>query len=111
MIPTVQDRNTCLCKIHENTRLEAEKLKQLRIVSHVNVREHVSSIVCDPNSVACVYGKCDVRVKCENYDRNEEVWWWTWKTKSKERESFRTRNARPLSRSHPKLKSVDVRLI
>ena len=90
MIPTVQDRNTCLCKIHENTRLEAEKLKQLRIVSHVNVREHVSSIVCDPNSVACMYGKCDeckdARVKCENYDKNEEVWWWTWKTKSEERE-------------------------
>ena len=81
-IPTIKDRETCLCKIHENTKLQVEKCKQLNIIQNTNLPTLIGQIA---QSKKCMYGECTdckaTRIETNSYDRNEETWWWTWTTK------------------------------
>ena len=88
-IPTIKDRETCLCKIHENTKLQVEKCKQLNIIQNTNLPTLIGQIACSVQSKKCMYGECTeckaTRIETNSYDRNEETWWWTWRTKEEER--------------------------
>uniref|UniRef100_UPI003590066A uncharacterized protein isoform X2 n=1 Tax=Myxine glutinosa TaxID=7769 RepID=UPI003590066A len=80
--PTEKDRQTCLCKIHENTQLTLSKLKTLKILSTDNMDTIVHSISCNTESQSCMYGECRT---CKNLefvmdDPNEQTTWLQWKT-------------------------------
>lgn len=56
--PTEADRNTCLCKTHENTQLMANVLHSRGILSTKSIEDMADSIVCDSKGKACAYSKC-----------------------------------------------------
>ncbi|KAK6187258.1 hypothetical protein SNE40_005324 [Patella caerulea] len=81
--PTNADRNTCMCKLCENTDFLVSALHNIsKIDSDKN--KLVESIVCDTNSLMCMHGKC---VDCENIkletveSQLDEVEWCEWQNK------------------------------
>lgn len=48
--PSLNDRDTCMCKMHENLAFIVQKLHQLRVVNTINLDELVKSIACDPEN-------------------------------------------------------------
>ena len=60
MPPTSRDRQTCLCKTHNNLELIIDKLVELNVLPRVySVDRLCDAIVCDPNEKRCMYGECD----------------------------------------------------
>jgi len=58
--PTSRDRQTCLCKTHNNLELIIDKLVELNVLPRVySVDRLCDAIVCDPNEKRCMYGECD----------------------------------------------------
>jgi len=101
--PTERDRQTCLCKTHENLQLIIDKLAELRILSSVTVDRLCDARVCDARNKDCMYGKCSVCVhrevpRCDHnctdeclictnqlphlrrFDQQETVSFYSWKT-------------------------------
>ncbi|KAL2077550.1 hypothetical protein ACEWY4_027054 [Coilia grayii] len=56
--PTVADRETCLCKVHENFSFLAEKLHSLKIIKSVDLEDMLTSVSCSTNSKDCMYNVC-----------------------------------------------------
>lgn len=61
LIPTIKDRETCLCKLHANLQFKTDKLKNLRIIN--DMAQLAYSRVCDSKNVKCMYGECS---QCKN---------------------------------------------
>ena len=57
------ERDTCLCKKHENIEFKAKKLKQIKVLSDDNPHDLCKFIACDKNSAKCMYSKC---TKCKD---------------------------------------------
>ena len=80
--PTAKDRETCLCKKHENVQLAVDKLHQLGALSVKNVEELLKGICCSVNRKECMFRECeaclDKRVqfqdKCLLKDESIVVW-------------------------------------
>ena len=51
-----EDRNTCLCKLHENMRFKVEKLHQLKLIETKNPETVSECVVCDMKHKPCAYG-------------------------------------------------------
>ena len=88
VVPKESDRETCLCKIHENCQFLLSKLKQLKIVESDNHDTVVQSVTCDEYKT-CMYGECD---SCKNLsvprkpaDNNANTSWYQFKTIKEER--------------------------
>lgn len=45
--PTIADRETCLCKVHENFSFLAEKLHTLKLIKGVDMEDMMTSISCN----------------------------------------------------------------
>ena len=87
--PTAKDRQTCLCKKHENVTLKVEKLHQLKLINTKNPEDLLADVCCDVKNKQCMYRECDA---CKNKDvlfsssagddntANNAVFWWEWKT-------------------------------
>jgi len=58
--PTAKDRDTCLCKKHENIQLAADKLHQLGVLKKTNIEELLKQVCCDINSRECMFRECEV---------------------------------------------------
>lgn len=58
--PSMSDRDTCQCKLHENLSFVADKLNQLKVVETSNVERLAEMVSCDSSSKACMYGECDL---------------------------------------------------
>jgi hypothetical protein len=56
--PSVEDRQTCLCKSHENMTFMVVKLHQLGIAPSRSLEHIACSTVCDAKSRKCMYGEC-----------------------------------------------------
>lgn len=56
--PSDADRNTCLCKTHENTQLMANVLHSRGILSTKSTEDIADSVVCNAKEKACAYGEC-----------------------------------------------------
>ena len=56
--PTAKDRETCQCKMHENTQFMATWLKALKVINTSNLEDLVSQITCSTFSLACMYTAC-----------------------------------------------------
>ena len=95
--PRIQDRETCLCKRHENTDFMHTRLRRLGYLQEQSVSAVVKKIVCDSRSKGCMYRECPeckdkVVVYQEPAERNKETvaeeqrgedettgpWWWQW---------------------------------
>ncbi|KAJ2953949.1 hypothetical protein O0L34_g1586 [Tuta absoluta] len=58
LTPKINDRETCLCKLHDNIELLIACLRQNKIISENSATEVLKSICCDPKSVNCLERKC-----------------------------------------------------
>lgn len=85
LIPDVKDRDTCLCKTHENLQFMATKLHGIHLISTNHIEDLADSISCDPNSKECMYGECSI---CKmnsvefssDVDRQTEISYYQWTT-------------------------------
>lgn len=63
--PSMADRQTCLCKVHENLGFLAGKLHSLKLIETTDLEEMAEATCCDPNNQACMYNECGA---CKNAD-------------------------------------------
>ena len=56
--PKISDRETTLCKEHENFKLILRKLSRLHIINESNGTKFISSICCDIENEDCMYRQC-----------------------------------------------------
>ena len=61
--PSISDRETCLCKIHENLSFIVQKLHTLQLLGTSDLEIISNSLNCDAASKECMYGACD---KCRS---------------------------------------------
>jgi len=83
MKPTAKDRDTCLCKTHENLKFKLETAKKENMLITNDLKAVVEQITCSSNEKECMYREC---VKCKDkklaMTLNEEgtqVKWHVWK--------------------------------
>jgi len=86
--PTAKDRDTCLCKKHENVQLAVDKLYQLGALK-INHAEHLlDQICCSTEKHECMFRQCEVcvnkRLKFEDSLLKDDsiVVWHEWETVS-----------------------------
>lgn len=63
--PSIADRETCLCRVHENLCFLVEKLHSLRLIGGTDLEKMAESICCDSNRKECMYNECP---DCKNRD-------------------------------------------
>ncbi|KAI4828351.1 hypothetical protein KUCAC02_022447 [Chaenocephalus aceratus] len=92
--PTLADRQTCLCKVHENLSFLAEKLHTLKLIRSVDMEDLTSSISCNPNSKDCMYNECphckgqEFAIAAEvNLQANVELTQWSTETVIREKKN------------------------
>ena len=59
-IPTAKDRDTCLCKKHENIQLMADKLFQLGLIKVKNCENTLEMICCNTSNYDCMARECGI---------------------------------------------------
>ncbi|CAG5048892.1 unnamed protein product [Parnassius apollo] len=57
IVPTEKDRETCMCKIHENVDLLAKALHKNEIIVEKSAKEILSSSVCNIYNIKCLENK------------------------------------------------------
>ena len=79
---TGRDRDTCLCRIHENGQLMLDRLHQIKLISAGpdNVDKCVECICCPGGKEDCYSRQCEI---CKNNvivnsEDDTMVWWWEW---------------------------------
>ncbi|MES9881945.1 MAG: hypothetical protein ABW185_13790 [Sedimenticola sp.] len=81
--PTERDRETCLCKLHENLEMKLERAYSENIYNTQNMNELVKTITCSDRSKECMYRECgickDKRVPRNEFDEGKQVTWNMWK--------------------------------
>jgi len=58
--PKSSDRDTCLCKIHDNLQLALDKLVDLHVLERTSVEHLCEPLACDSANMECVYEKCSL---------------------------------------------------
>ncbi|XP_034093341.1 uncharacterized protein LOC117560540 [Gymnodraco acuticeps] len=91
---TLADRQTCLCKVHENLSFLAEKLHTLKLIRSVDMEDLTSSISCNPNSKDSMYNECphckgqEFAIAAEvNLQANVELTQWSTETVIREKKN------------------------
>lgn len=87
--PTLADRDTCMCKQHEDLGFIAKQLHQMHIIYTSNLESLTHAITCDTTSKQCTYGECE---QCSNntytlkshYRATDRVSYLQWATVDKE---------------------------
>ena len=88
VIPHIQNRETCLCKLHENVTFMHIKLKQMNLLSEVTPEMLLDkSMVCSTTSKECMYRSCKkcmkqvaMKVDARKLKKVQNVeWWWQWR--------------------------------
>ena len=93
---TLQDRQTCLCKIHENLEFMADKLHSIGVLPHKDIKRLAESLNCETSETdehcklqkKCCYNECDtckdalLEIQVQNPD--QEVLYYQWKQMSKQ---------------------------
>ena len=82
--PSLEDRDTCLCKTHENLEFMAIKLHDVAILQTRNIEQLADNISCDPKSKSCMYGECqtcrDSIPEINDFGQEDEVIYTQWRT-------------------------------
>jgi len=91
--PTLSERNTCMCKIHENLRFVIEKLHNLRLVDTSDLESLTKMISCETSRKTCMYDECEEcknkTVQLSRFDGSAKVAFTQWATAEKAREDAR----------------------
>ena len=86
--PSLSDRDTCQCRLHENLGFLADKLCQLKVIGTSNLESLTELVCCDIGSKTCMYGECEDcksrNVTLSNsYDGAQKVTYMQWATEDK----------------------------
>lgn len=87
--PTEKDRETCLCRRHENLQMKARRLKEEHVLQTANISDVMKKVVCDTSRKDCMYRVCP-NCKEKQLDLKQEpdegrmVSFFEWKTKRAE---------------------------
>ncbi len=91
-MPTKRDRETCLCKLHENANLLISRLHHMKLLPTgcVNAEACVKLVVCENPSQRCYERKCGackekLSTKPDTVNGDTLVSWFQWKSMSEER--------------------------
>ncbi|KAK2840949.1 hypothetical protein Q7C36_012528 [Tachysurus vachellii] len=57
--PSLSDRETCQCKLHENLSFLAEKLNQLKLIKTSDLERLTKTVSCDTTRKDCMYWECE----------------------------------------------------
>lgn len=60
LLPNASNRDTCLCKLHENLQFIVSRLSSRQILNTTNCEQLADSCACQPTSKICMYGACGV---------------------------------------------------
>ncbi|CAB3234211.1 unnamed protein product [Arctia plantaginis] len=84
LVPSVNVRDTCVCKLHENMALLIKSLKANKIIFESNPTELVQNLTCDRNRTNCLQRNCDhCRHRVINYkefDNTQKITYSSWET-------------------------------
>ncbi|XP_052227670.1 uncharacterized protein LOC127842276 [Dreissena polymorpha] len=90
VFPRKSDRDTCMCKICNNTELLVDALNRVKKRDRETPSSYVQQLVCSEKNQNCMESKCS---KCKDYtidiDRNlrdKDVNWYEWRTTSERRQ-------------------------
>ena len=89
VFPRQSDRNTCACKICDNTQLMADSLVENKAISSSDIEQLVNHVVCDRKDQKCMYGESAV-CKEKGIEVNKdvldiEIKWFQWRTRKEKR--------------------------
>ncbi|KAH3810340.1 hypothetical protein DPMN_138730 [Dreissena polymorpha] len=85
--PTERDRETCLCRRHENLQMKARRLKEEHALQTANLPEIMKKVVCETSSKDCMYRVCThckdkkLDLRQSESDCSKMVNFYEWKTK------------------------------
>lgn len=84
--PTVNGRDTCLCKTHVNSQYLLNALHRHKIISESNITQAIENTVCATDNRACMTGNCDTckikEIQYEIPDQSQLLKWQQWVTKT-----------------------------
>jgi len=87
--PNMKDRDTCLCKRHENLQLAVDKLYHLGALKVKHVEELLLQVCCNVNTRECMYRECEIcvnkRIAFEDISvlkDDSTIIWSEWETQS-----------------------------
>ncbi|KAK6169376.1 hypothetical protein SNE40_020442 [Patella caerulea] len=86
--PKLTDRDTCLCKKHENVLLIIERLAALKVLStEENSLEKKIQAVCCEDDYKCYFGECCLckvkKLKTNVFDEKQTTHWFQWQPKTR----------------------------
>lgn len=110
-----KDRETCLCRLHENPMLKLNKLYSERAVHHKDLSSLIKDITCNDKNKTCMYRTCDrcknkkIRTSVEKNEINlgKIVQWKIWKSRRVERQKVRNGET-IVSKSNVTLKETET---
>ncbi|KAH3837699.1 hypothetical protein DPMN_111100 [Dreissena polymorpha] len=85
--PTERDRETSLCRRHENLQMKARRLKEEHTLQTANLPEIMKKVVCETSSKDCMYRVCThckdkkLDLRQSESDGSKMVNFYEWKTK------------------------------
>ncbi|CAF4941167.1 unnamed protein product [Pieris macdunnoughi] len=72
--PTVDGRDTCLCKLHANVTYVVNTLHKNKVIVQKDTNEVLHSLVCSVDSVSCMKGVCpECKNRCIDYDKSNQT--------------------------------------
>lgn len=84
VFPRHSDRNTCMCKICNNTELMVDALNSLRTDLRESPISCLHQSVCSVNNEKCMFGKCNVckdrTINLDKINNGKEITWYEWRT-------------------------------
>ncbi|XP_042907124.1 uncharacterized protein [Parasteatoda tepidariorum] len=84
--PSVDTRNTCLCKLHSNVKFKITALKKIEIIQTNNISDLIEATVCSPDSKDCMYKACPScfrkKVPLNEINTDAQAEWNEWNYKS-----------------------------
>lgn len=72
--PTVDGRDTCLCKLHANVTYVVNTLHKNKVIVQKDTNAVLESLVCSVDSVSCMKGVCsECKNRCIDYDKSNQT--------------------------------------
>ncbi len=89
--PNISNRETCVCKVHDNATKKAQRLKQLGIINSQSLNKVAEKLCRDTRVKACMYREC---ISCKNKSLTHTkktsgagvTWSYQWVTKKEDYE-------------------------
>lgn len=95
LAPTVTERNTCLCILHENQKLLVQSMHFSKLIRQSNMNEVISAVCCNNQNELCLLRKCELCSNKKNcyfpHDNKNIIYRKEWITEKEERISGKTK--------------------